>query len=37
MDIARIQATGWSPRFTPELAYAHYAAWLQTNPDALEA
>jgi UDP-glucose 4-epimerase len=37
MDIARIEATGWHPRFTPEAAYAHYGEWLHTNPDALEA
>ncbi|MCW3476523.1 NAD-dependent epimerase/dehydratase family protein [Limobrevibacterium gyesilva] len=36
MDIARIAATGWSPRFQPEAAYADYAAWLTANPDALE-
>lgn len=37
MDVARIAATGWTPHFTPALAYADYAAWLHTNPDALEA
>jgi nucleoside-diphosphate-sugar epimerase len=31
MDIARIQATGWTPRFAPEAAYADYAAWLTTT------
>ncbi len=28
MDIARLRATGWSPRFDPDAAYADYAAWL---------
>ncbi len=28
MDIARIAATGWRPRFGPDAAYADYAAWL---------
>lgn len=35
MDIARIAATGWRPRFGPAEAYAHYAAWLAANPGAL--
>ena len=35
MDITRIQATGWQPAFGPAAAYAHYAAWLTENPDAL--
>jgi len=35
MDIARIQATGWQPRFGPDAAYANYAAWLSEYPDAL--
>lgn len=35
MDIARLQSTGWQPRFGPEAAYAHYADWLGTYPDAL--
>jgi UDP-glucuronate 4-epimerase len=28
MDIARITATGWAPRFDPAAAYADYADWL---------
>lgn len=28
MDIVRIAATGWTPRFQPDAAYADYAAWL---------
>lgn len=35
MDIARIEATSWRPEFDPDSAYAHYAAWLRTHPDAL--
>ncbi len=35
MDIARIQATGWQPQYGPAAAYAHYAAWLAENTDAL--
>ena len=35
MDIARIQATGWQPKYGPAAAYAHYAAWLAENTDAL--
>jgi nucleoside-diphosphate-sugar epimerase len=31
MDIARIAATGWRPRFGPEAAYADYAAWLTAS------
>lgn len=31
MAIARIAATGWSPRFPPDAAYADYAAWLTTS------
>ncbi len=34
MDIARIQSTGWTPRFTPEAAYTDYADWLGTHPIA---
>ncbi len=34
MDISRIIATGWSPRFGPEAAYADYLAWVTTTPDA---
>lgn len=36
MDIARIAATGWAPRFPPAAAYADYAAWLRANPTALD-
>jgi UDP-glucuronate 4-epimerase len=28
MDIARIAATGWQPRFGPEAAYDDYTAWV---------
>lgn len=35
MDIARLQSTGWQPRFGPAAAYAHYADWLSAYPDAL--
>ena len=35
MDISRITATGWRPRFDPPAAYADYATWLEKNPDAL--
>jgi nucleoside-diphosphate-sugar epimerase len=35
MDIARIGATGWQPKYGPEVAYAHYADWLSAYPDAL--
>ncbi len=35
MDIARIAATGWTPRFLPDAAYADYAAWLAGNPAGL--
>ena len=31
MDIARIAATGWAPRFPPDAAYADYAAWLTAS------
>ncbi len=31
MDIARIAATGWRPRFGPEAAYADYAGWLRAS------
>jgi nucleoside-diphosphate-sugar epimerase len=34
MDIARIGATGWSPRFGPEAAYADYLEWVTATPDA---
>jgi nucleoside-diphosphate-sugar epimerase len=37
MDIARISATGWTPRFQPDAAYDDYAAWLHANPNALES
>jgi UDP-glucuronate 4-epimerase len=36
MDITRIAATGWSPRFMPEDAYRDYAAWLEQHPTALD-
>jgi len=35
MDIARIGATGWQPRFGPDAAYTHYGDWLAANPGAL--
>jgi UDP-glucuronate 4-epimerase len=35
MDIARIVATGWAPRFPPAAAYDDYAGWLAANQDAL--
>ncbi len=31
MDIARITATGWTPRFDPAAAYADYADWVVTH------
>jgi UDP-glucuronate 4-epimerase len=34
MDIARISATGWAPRFGPAAAYADYQAWVAATPDA---
>lgn len=35
MDIARIEATGWAPAFTPAEAYADYAGWLTLHQAAL--
>lgn len=35
MDIARIAATGWAPKFPPERAYPDYLAWLRANEKAL--
>jgi nucleoside-diphosphate-sugar epimerase len=35
MDISRIAATGWTPKFPPDRAYPDYLAWLQLSPDAL--
>jgi nucleoside-diphosphate-sugar epimerase len=35
MDIARIQATGWAPAYSPKAAYEAYAEWLARHPDAL--
>jgi nucleoside-diphosphate-sugar epimerase len=34
MDISRLAATGWVPRFGPEAAYADYLDWVTTTPDA---
>ena len=31
MDISRIVATGWTPKFDPEAAYADYVLWLKTH------
>lgn len=31
MHIGRARALGWAPRFTPEAAYADYAAWMKTH------
>lgn len=35
MDITRIAATGWNPRFNPATAYADYATWLVAHADGL--
>jgi nucleoside-diphosphate-sugar epimerase len=35
MDIARISATGWAPKFGPDAAYADYLTWVATTPDAV--
>jgi nucleoside-diphosphate-sugar epimerase len=35
MDISRIAATGWAPRFPPDAAYADYLAWLTAHEGAL--
>jgi UDP-glucuronate 4-epimerase len=35
MDISRIAATGWAPRFGPDEAYADYLAWITGNVDAV--
>lgn len=35
MDVTRIGTTGWTPRFSPEAAYADYAAWLANTPGGL--
>jgi UDP-glucose 4-epimerase len=32
MSVARIGATGWTPRYSPELAFADYIAWIGANP-----
>jgi nucleoside-diphosphate-sugar epimerase len=37
MDITRIVATGWSPRFLPDDAYADYAEWIAGQAGAAEA
>ncbi len=37
MDNTRLCATGWSPRFPPEAAYADYLAWLRADPTRLDA
>jgi nucleoside-diphosphate-sugar epimerase len=31
MNIGRARGIGWAPRFTPEAAYADYAAWMKTT------
>lgn len=36
MDIARLRATGWAPRYLPDAAYADYRAWLARDPAALD-
>jgi nucleoside-diphosphate-sugar epimerase len=36
MDVARVTATGWVPRFQPGAAYADYAAWLGTHSSGLD-
>jgi nucleoside-diphosphate-sugar epimerase len=33
-DIARIMATGWSPKFLPDAAYADYLSWLAAHGEA---
>lgn len=33
LDITRIRATGWAPRFPPPAAYPDYLAWLTQHPD----
>ena len=35
MDIARIAATGWTPRFDPAAAYADYIGWLNATPSGV--
>ena len=35
MDIGRIAATGWAPRFPPASAYADYAEWLACTKGGL--
>ncbi len=35
VDISRIRATGWAPRFLPDAAYPDYLAWLRAYPEAL--
>jgi UDP-glucose 4-epimerase len=35
MDISRIQATGWRPKFPPAAAYPDYLAWVEAHPKAL--
>lgn len=37
LDISRIRATGWAPKYPPAKAYPDYLAWLQANPQALAA
>lgn len=31
LDIARIRATGWAPKFPPDRAYPDYLAWLRAH------
>ncbi len=33
LDIGRIRATGWAPRFPPEVAYPDYLGWVRTHRD----
>jgi nucleoside-diphosphate-sugar epimerase len=35
VDIDRIRATGWAPRFLPDAAYPDYLAWLRAYKEAL--
>lgn len=35
LDIVRIRATGWAPKFPPAAAYPDFLAWIQAHPDFL--
>lgn len=37
LDVSRIEATGWAPRFPPQRAYADYIAWLGAHGGMLAA